>query len=81
MLGPQNDSSLASRRALQKPGELFLVHCAVVFALVGLAISNHASSTLISEAVQAEYAASNTTVTAPMQLARPAVETLTAREN
>jgi len=82
MLGPQNDSGESSGRALRsKWGELFVVHFAVLFALVGLAISNQASSTLISDAVQAEFVASDMTAPAPMQLARPAVETRTAREN
>jgi hypothetical protein len=80
MLEPQNDSGVASRRA-NKPGELFTVHCAVLAALVGLAISTHASSTLISDAVQAEFVASNMAAQAPMQLAQPAVVARTAREN
>jgi hypothetical protein len=73
MLEPQNDSGVASRRVA--------VHCAVLFALVGLAISTHASSALISDAVQAEFVASNMAAPAPMQLARPAVVTRTEREN
>jgi hypothetical protein len=52
-----------------------------LFALFGLAISNHASPTLISDAVQAEYAASNMTSPALMQLAQPAVVARTEREN
>jgi hypothetical protein len=81
MLGPQGNSGSAGGAARSKRSELFIVHCAVLFALVGLAISNQASSTLISDAVQAEFVASDTAAPAPMQLAQPAVETLTAREN
>ena len=56
MLGPQNDSGLTGGRSLRRgSAELFVVHCAVLFALVGLAISTHASSALISDAVQAEF--------------------------
>jgi len=81
MLEPQNDSGQVDRRALQKrPGELLVVHCAVLVALVGLAISNHASPTLISNAVQAEYVTADLKAAAPMQLvAQPAIEA--AREN
>ena len=78
MVGPQNDSNLAGARSRRG---MFAVQCAVLFALFGLAISNHASPTLISDAVQAEYAASNMASPAPMQLAQPAVVTRTEREN
>ena len=82
MLGPQNDSGSRSQRGGRRgSAELFVVHCAVLVALVGLAISTHASSTLISDAVQAEFVASNAATPAPMQLARPAVVTRTEREN
>ena len=81
MLGPQNDSGLTGERTLRRgSAKLFVVHCVVLFALVGLAISTHASSA-ISDAVQAEFVASNMTTAAPMQLARPAVVTRTEREN
>jgi hypothetical protein len=82
MVEPQNDSDLTSRGVLRsRSAELFVVHCAVLVGLVGLAISTHASSTLISDAVQAEFVAPNMTVQAPIQLAQPAVVTRTAREN
>ena len=82
MLGPQNDSGLTGERTLRRgSAKLFVVHCAVLFALVGLAISTHASSALISDAAQSEFVASNLATPAPMQLARPAVVTRTEREN
>jgi hypothetical protein len=65
----------------RRSAELFVVHCAVLCALVGLAISTHASSVLISDAVQAEFVAPNMASPAPMQLAQPAVVTRTEREN
>ncbi len=82
MLSSQNVSSQFDRRASQgKLGQLFVVHCAVVFGLVGLAMTSHASAALISDAVQAEFVASDVQAPAPMQLAQPAIETRTAEEN
>jgi hypothetical protein len=82
MLEPQDDSGVTGPSALRRRStKLFVVHCAVLCALVGLAISAHASSALISDAVQAEFVATNMATPAPMQLARPAVVTRTEREN
>ncbi|HTO64749.1 MAG TPA: hypothetical protein VMM15_26270 [Bradyrhizobium sp.] len=81
MLEPQNDSGLTGGRSSRRgSAELFVVNCAVLFAVVGLAIGTHASSA-ISDAVQAEFVASNMTTPAPMQLAQPAVVARTEREN
>jgi hypothetical protein len=81
MLEPQNDSGSSHDVLRRGSAQFFVVHCAVLFALVGLAISTHASAALISDAVQAEFVASNMTTPAPMQLAQPAVVTRTEREN
>ena len=82
MLEPQNDSSLTVGRTLRRgSAQLVVIHCAVLLGLVGLAISANASSALISDAVQAEFVASNMATSAPMQLARPAVMARTEREN
>jgi predicted benzoate:H+ symporter BenE len=77
-----NDSIAAARRVFADGSPRFLVvHCAVLFALLGLAIGNSGTSALISETVQAEFVAPDLGAAAPMQLARPAVETRTARAN
>jgi hypothetical protein len=79
----QNDSGLTVDHRLRRgSAELLVVQCALLLGLVGLAISSHESSTLISDAVQAEFVASNVATTpAPMQLAQPAVVTRAEREN
>jgi hypothetical protein len=60
---------------------VLVVHCAILFAVLGLAIGKTETPTLISDSVQAEFVASNPTSAAPMLLARPALETRTARSN
>jgi hypothetical protein len=76
-----NDSSAAGRRVFANGSPRFLVvHCAVLCALIGFAIGNSGTSALISQTVQAEYVAPDLGA-APMQLARPGVETRTARAN
>jgi hypothetical protein len=76
-----NDTSAAGPRVFANGSPRFLVvHCAVLSVLLGLAIGNSGTSTLISETVQAEFVAPDLGA-APMQLARPAVETRTARAN
>ncbi len=77
----QIDSNTASQRTPETNSRrLLVVHCAVLFALLGLAIGNSGTSALISDTVQAEFVAPDLGA-APMQLARPAVETRTARAN
>jgi len=52
-----------------------------LFALLGLVVGGSATPALISDAVQAEFVASNPGSAAPILLARPALETRTARAN
>ena len=81
MAFPQNNSSLAGRQLSGSNSPRFLVvHCAILFALLGLAIGNGGTSALISATVQAEFVAPELS-TAPVQLAGPAAETQTARAN
>jgi hypothetical protein len=76
------DSSVATQRTSgNNSPRLLVVHCAILFAVLGLAIGKSGTQALISDTVQAEYVASNPGSTAPMLLARPALETLTARAN
>jgi hypothetical protein len=78
---PPNHSSSAGRPVSESNSPRFLVvHCAVLFTLLGLAIGNSGTSALISDTVQAEFVAPELS-TAPVQLAGPAVETRTARAN
>jgi len=60
---------------------LLVVHCTILFAVLGLTIGMSGTPALISDTVQAEYVASNPGSAAPMLLARPALETRTARAN
>jgi len=78
---PQNDSNTAGGRAFESNSPRFLVvHCAVLFGLLGLAFGNGGTAALISATVQAEFVAPEQS-TATVQLAGPAVETRTARAN
>lgn len=60
---------------------LLVVHCTILFAVLGLTIGMSGTPALISDAVQAEFVASNPGSAAPMLLAGPALETRTARAN
>ena len=77
MLPPQNDSSNADRR--NKSARLLVVNGIIIVALVGLALINRGSPTLISETVQAEFVSPNLGSAAPVQLAQPAMHGWTAR--
>lgn len=76
------DSSVATQRISgNNSPRLLVVHCTILFAVLGLAIAKGGTQALISDTVQAEYVASNPGSTVPMLLARPALETRTARAN
>ena len=78
----RNDSTLFDQRVSGiKSPKLLVVHCAILFAALGLAIGNTGTPTLISDSVQSEFVISDAGSAAPMLLARPAVETRTARAN
>ncbi len=74
------DSNMADQRVSgNNPPRLLVVHCTILFAVLGLTIGMSGTPALISDTVQAEYAASTPGSAAPMLLARPALETRTAR--
>jgi len=76
------DSSIASQRAAGSNfPKVLVVHCAVLFAVLGLVVGKSATPALISDSVQAEFVASNPGSAPPMLLAGPALETRTARAN
>ena len=76
------DSSVADQRVSRNNSpRLLVVHCTILFAVLGLAIGKSGTQALISDTVQAEYVASNPGSAAPLLLARPALETRTARAN
>ena len=78
----KSDSNVADQRVSgTNSPRLLVVHCAILFAVLGLAIGESATPALISDTVQAEFVVSNPGATAPMLLARPALETRTARAN
>ena len=78
----RNDSSTADQRVSgNNSPKLLVVHCAILFAVIGLAIGKTGTPTLISDSVQAEFVASNPGSGAPILLAQPAWETRTARAN
>ena len=77
-----NDSNVADENYFgANSPRLLVVHCAILFALFGFAIGKSGTPTLISETVQAEFVGPNTGSATPMMLARPAIETRTARTN
>ena len=78
----RNDSSIADQRVSRNTSpKLLAVHCAILFAVLGLAIGKTGTPTLISDSVQAEFVSSNPGSSAPILLAQPALETRTARTN
>ena len=76
----QNDSSTTTSR-VSGTSKLLVVNCAIICALLGLAISKSGTQVMISDSVQAEFAAANPGSAAPILLAQPALETRTARTN
>jgi len=78
----RNDSIVVDQRVSgNNTPRLLVVHCAILFAIVGLAIGKAGTPALISDSVQAEFVASNPGSGAPILLAQPAWETRTARAN
>jgi len=78
----RNDSIMVDQRVSgNNSPRLLVVHCAVLFAILGLAIGKTGTPTLISDSVQAEFVSSNPGSSAPILLAQPALETRTARAN
>ena len=75
----RNDSGMVDQRGSgNNSPRVLVVHCAILFAVLGLAIGKTGTPALISDSVQAEFAASTPT-SAPILLARPALDTRTAR--
>ncbi len=75
------DSVADQRVSANNSPRLLVVHCTILFAVLGLAVGSTGTPALISDTVQAEFVASNPASPAPMLLARPALETRTARAN
>jgi hypothetical protein len=76
------DSVVADQRVSgNNSPRLLVVHCTILFAVLGLAIGTSGTQALISDTVQAEYVAANPGSAAPMLLAGPAMQTRTARAN
>ena len=82
MVFSKNDPNVAGQRVLgNNSPKLLIVHCAVLFVVLGLAIGKTGAPALISDSVQAEFVASNSGSAAPMLLAQPAFATRNARAN
>jgi hypothetical protein len=78
----KTDSNTADQRVSgNNSPRLLVVHCALVVAVLGLAIGRSGTPALISDTIQAEFVASTSGSAAPILLARPALETQTARAN
>jgi hypothetical protein len=75
------DSNIADQHIGTNSPRLLVVHCAILFAALGLAMGTGGTPGLISDSVQAEFVAANPGSATPMLLARPALETRTARTN
>jgi hypothetical protein len=76
----KNDSSTTTPR-VSGASKLFVVNCAIIVALLGLAIGKSGTQAMISDSVHAEFVASNPGAAAPILLAQPALKTRTARTN
>jgi membrane protein implicated in regulation of membrane protease activity len=78
----QIESTVADQRVSPNNApRLLIVHCTILFAVLGLAVGISGSPALISDTVQAEFVGFNPASAAPMMLARPALATQTARAN
>ena len=75
----KNDSSATNR--VSRTPKLLVVNCAIIFALLGLAIGKSGTQAMISDSVHAEFVAANPGTAAPILLAQPVLETRTARTN
>jgi hypothetical protein len=76
----KHDSSTTVPR-VSGTSKLLVVNCAVIFALIGLAIGKSGTQAMISDSVHAEFVASNPGGGTLILLAQPAMETRTARTN
>ena len=78
----RNDSIMVDQRVSgNNSPRLLVVHCAVLFAILGLAIGKSGTQAMISDSVHAEFVAANPGTAAPILLAQPVLETRTARTN
>ena len=75
----KHDSSVTNR--VSGTSKLLVVNCAIIFALLGLAIGKSGTQAMISDSVHAEFVAANPGTAAPILLAQPVLETRTARTN
>jgi hypothetical protein len=76
MLRPQSDFKPASRRHFwNSSASIIAINGAIILILIGLVIGYPPASRWISEAVQAEFAATTVPETPPTQIAQPAVQT------
>ena len=75
----KNDSSVTN--LVSGTSKLLVVNCAIIFALLGLAIGKSGTQAMISDSVHAEFVAANPGTAAPILLAQPVLETRTARTN
>ena len=76
----KSDSSAITSR-VSGTSRLLVVNCAIIVALLGLAIGKSGTQAMISDSVHAEFVAANPGTSAPILLAQPALETRTARTN
>jgi len=76
----KSDSSAITSR-VSGTSRLLVVNCAIIVALLGLAIGKSGTQAMISDSVHAEFVAANPGTAAPILLAQPVLETRTARTN
>jgi hypothetical protein len=76
----KHDSSTTIPR-VARTSKLLVVNCAIIFALLGLAIGKSGTQGMISDSVNAEFVASNPGTAVPILLAQPASGIRTARTN
>jgi hypothetical protein len=82
MLRPQNHFKPARRRNFwNSPAIMIAVNCTIALILMGLAIASPPASRWISEAVQAEFAGINIPDIPPTKIARPPLQTQTAKND
>ncbi len=82
MLRPQSYFNPTRRRHFwNSPAIIIAVNCTISLILIGLVIASPPASRWISEAVQAEFAGIVVPETAPTEVAQPAPQTHTARND
>jgi hypothetical protein len=82
MLRPQGHFKPARRRNFSNSAAFMIaINCTIALILIGLVIVSPPASRWISESVQAEFAGIAIPETAPTQVAQPAQQTQTARND